>query len=101
MLKPGVRILGVRPEIALVMPFIYDVAKESLGGCTVTSCTEGKHSRGSKHYVGAALDLRTRNVSQAEAVEAVQKLRVGLGADFDVVLESTHIHIEFDPKHPY
>jgi len=29
----------------------------------------------------------------------VDRLKLNLGADFDVVQETDHIHIEFDPKH--
>ena len=101
MLKPGVRIQGVRPEVAFVMPHIYAVATKWLGGCTVTSCVEGKHSRGSLHYAGCAIDLRTRDAKPEWIDNALIALKGGLGDDFDVVREPDHIHIEYQPKEPH
>lgn len=35
-------------------------------GFTVTSTTGGKHNKGSKHFRGLAIDVRTRDKSDAE-----------------------------------
>ena len=69
--------------------------------CTVTSVIDGAHSRGSFHYLGLALDLRTNDLPPGEADEIVNMLRAALGQDYDVVLEKDHIHIEFQPKEDY
>lgn len=99
MLKPGVQLLGIRPEVAFVMPFVYDVAKRFLGGLVVTSACDGQHMRGSHHYKGCAIDIRTRTAATPEHIDAaVELLRDELGPDFDVVRETDHIHLEFDPK---
>ena len=63
---------------------------------TLTSGIEGRHSRGSKHYCGHAIDLRTRHLDDPIAV--TNQIKAALGADYDVVLESDHLHIEYDPK---
>ena len=60
----------------------------------VTSTYEGTHMPSSLHYVNRAADFRL----PIEAKAVVDKLKAKLGPDFDVVLEQTHIHIEFDPK---
>lgn len=67
-------------------------------GVTVTSLLDGHHKRGSKHYTGEAADLRIRYWTQPQRDLAVKYLVQALGNDFDVVLEPTHIHIEWDPK---
>lgn len=64
----------------------------------VTSVTEGKHSPGSLHYVGLACDLRSNTLTPAQRVAIAQNLKEALGAEFDVVMEATHIHVEFQPK---
>ena len=64
----------------------------------VTSCTDGKHSRASLHYTGNAVDLRIWNIPENRRKELVAKLSLALGAEYDVVLEKDHIHIEYQPK---
>ena len=65
---------------------------------TVTSWMDGKHVAGSRHFDGLALDIRIWGLSAAERQKAVALLRDELGRAYDVVLEPTHIHIEYDPK---
>lgn len=93
-IKEGVNLAGLRPEMLLAIN-----AAEGVWGkapVTVTSALDGKHGRGSLHYVGLAVDLRTRDIMAPEA----KALSLGkeLGAQYDVVLESNHIHVEFQPK---
>lgn len=97
-IKPGVALLGMRPEILLAViaaePIWYQMGTD----LTITSCTEGVHSKGSRHYSGLAIDLRTRGLSNEQAKRAAKLLADALGDNFDVVLEETHIHVEFDPE---
>ncbi len=72
----------------------------------VTSVLDGRHSRGSLHYVGHAVDLRTKSLPRRTKVATLKKLREALGADYDVILEgegtpNEHAHVEFQPKEPY
>lgn len=105
-LKPGVRIAGVQPEAVLGMQIAEGVFREfggfgnAKGAFVLTSVCEGKHGTSSLHYKGMAFDIRTRALNQAEQNAICARLRAALGADFDVVLETDHIHVEFDPKTP-
>ncbi len=97
-LKPGVRLTGIRPEIlfaVLAAERAYNRAGHEL---VVTSCVDGKHGRGSLHYSGAAVDLRTRDVPSNAMQGIVAEIREALGADFDVVLEPDHLHVEYEPQ---
>jgi len=67
-------------------------------GVTITSGLDGTHSAGSLHYYGYAVDLRTFYFDAEECNRAVAQLKVELGAGYDVVLENTHIHVEYDPQ---
>ena len=67
-------------------------------GVTITSVVDGVHSKGSLHYVGMAIDLRTRYFNREKQVEIRADLASKLTDEFDVVLEKSHIHVEFDPK---
>lgn len=70
----------------------------------VTSARDGFHSPGSYHYYGYAVDLRTWDGRQQQLGDFVRrdiaaKLRAALAkysAHYDVVVHSTHIHVEYD-----
>lgn len=65
---------------------------------TVTSGLDSTHSANSLHYVGLAEDYRTRDVPADQLSSMVADVRARLGTDYDVVLESDHLHVEYDPK---
>lgn len=99
--KDGVSIRGVRPEIILLLAIAADVYGEhGADECVVTSCTDGSHSKGSLHYVGLAVDLRIWPwQDNADALrDVVSDLQHRLGTEYDVVLETSHIHIEYQPE---
>ena len=70
----------------------------------ITSVCDGRHRQGSKHYTGDAFDLRTWSDNKGTQMTdhfkeyLAKNLRAELGTDYDVVVESTHIHVEYDPK---
>ncbi len=95
MILEGVAIAGIRPELLLAL-CIADKIYDQLGHeLVITSALDGEHMRGSLHYVGAAADLR-RPSDDVELITV--RLRDALGENYDVVLETLHIHIEFQPK---
>ena len=63
----------------------------------ITSKRDGVHSAGSLHYIGCAIDARYPKTC-LDRQEFAQRLRSAVGKDFDVVVEGSHIHIEYDPK---
>jgi len=97
---PNVNWSGVGREIR----YAIDVANEvylAIAGqpVVVTSLNDSVHMPGSLHYAGSAADLRTHTLSG----DQVQRVWSALNArlywqGFDVVLESNHIHVEYDPK---
>ena len=94
----GARVAGIKPEMLVVLAVATDVFHEYGQDCVVTACTDGKHGPGSLHAFGYALDLRTRSFT-AEKVNAIaQVLAQRLNTEYDVVIESDHIHVEFDPR---
>lgn len=94
-IKPGVRIEGMTPEILLAVVVAHELFREQAQTVTVTSCTDGRHKDGSKHYTGRAVDLRLPTAGKERIVE---QLAVRLSNEYDVVLEGDHIHVEYDPK---
>lgn len=99
-IKPGVNLKGISPEIVIALQVAESIyAKHDIeGGLVVTSALDSKHKRGSKHYIGNAVDIRTRTVPNDDLKLLIsEEIAAALGNEYDVVLESTHIHIEFDP----
>lgn len=99
--------LGVKVENVSRLMFhainLVDKIYEKYGYRTVvTSITDGKHSIGSLHYKGFAVDFRTYHIPSYEQQQAIAKeIDKILGENFDVVLEGNHIHIEYDDKLPF
>ena len=103
--KYDVRSDGIEPEGAYIVIVAHRVWQRYLRkDLTVTSITDGKHSVNSLHYQGRAIDLRVKDDETGLPFDgrhqliAVRELRRHLGKDYDVVLEPTHIHVEYDPK---
>ena len=97
-IKPGVDISNLSEEMTLGM-FKVIRAYFSMGyNCTITSGRDGKHMQGSLHYTGNALDFRTRNVFASDRNDLRRTIAADLGGEYDVVLERTHLHVEYDPK---
>lgn len=66
---------------------------------TITSAVDGNHMATSKHYSGDALDWRIWESDSKHVTEIIViEMKYYLGGDYDVVLESDHIHVEYDPK---
>jgi hypothetical protein len=96
-IKDGVKL---HPTLAMsaMMNAVASVFQYLRTELVITSGIEGQHGAESLHYSGRAVDLRTRHLNESQIVFVVEKLNELLNADFDVVRESDHLHIEYDPK---
>lgn len=102
-LKPGVRLVGLQPQIVLAMLVTEGVYWELGHEFVVTSCNDSKHGDKSLHYEGRAFDARSKHVPVDHKQLLLDRLREQLGADFDVLMEfvgkdNEHLHVEYDPK---
>lgn len=103
--KKGGEIVKLHTLLAM-MKVAYIYYKRGYTGVlnTVTSVMDGKHMEGSKHYTGDAFDQRTwadatgTQMDPTEKEDLAWEIREALGPDWDVVIERTHLHIEFDKK---
>ena len=104
--KKGVDVTGITTNTIRAIAMVENDLLDNFGyELTVTSVSDGTHKDGSKHYSGNAFDMRTWEFQQpgvqlpiAEKNMIATSLRWALGDGYDVVVERTHIHIEWDPK---
>lgn len=61
----------------------------------ITSTTNGKHVKNSKHYAGLAFDLRTRDLTKADAKAYYEFLKEKLEGMYEIYLYKDHIHVEY------
>jgi hypothetical protein len=103
--KLGVSLFGASPVIIGIFPTIDAVWQRIvMQGATITSVVDGVHGDKSKHPRGFAVDVRTRfDYTSTQwggdtKEKLAEELRKDLPNGYDVVVEKTHIHIEYDPE---
>jgi hypothetical protein len=89
---------GVRPKNLVIAAAAINAASGLGFDVWITSGVDGAHKHNSKHYTYDALDIRRFNIPAKLLDTYLTQLRGRLGKDYDVVLESDHIHVEYDPK---
>jgi len=98
--KQGVRTLGVKPELTMAL-LVADQCYTNIDvNMVVTSVVDGRHSAASKHYLGLAADIRTRNLTSEQRVKMFETLKVQLHECL-VLWEgkgtpNEHFHIQFN-----
>jgi hypothetical protein len=106
-LKPGVRCLGLKPELLLGLLIAERLWREQFPGeaFVITALVDSTHHPGSLHYAGQAADIRIRDLSLAQVAAFSDELKRRLWSDYDVVIEdlgtdNRHLHLEYQPKEP-
>lgn len=102
-IKSGVKVekggKKATPELLLGLMVAASVYDKYGYDCVITSLLDGTHSTNSLHYQGQAGDLRTRHLPDLSMKRAIRDdIAAALGRDYDAVLESDHIHLEYDKK---
>lgn len=91
---------GVTKEIVFAIGVADEIYRRIANQeVVITSLNDSQHMAGSLHYLGQAVDFRTRTLTLNQLNQIVAELKNRLyPLGYDVVLESDHIHIEYDPK---
>ncbi len=99
MIKKGVQLNGLQPQMCIAYTIANTIYQSYGYQCWITSGSDSKHADRSRHYEGKALDIRIRNIEvDAHKQRIANEIDTALGDEFDVILKSDHIHIEYDPK---
>lgn len=108
--KEGVDLQELQPIMRDQLHRVVAPAFEMLFGRQVvvtSTMTDGKHGYKSLHYLGFACDIRIwvyddghyDFLTEDQLYEVAIYLRKELLPGFDVVIEDTHLHIEYDPTY--
>jgi len=109
-IKAGVSLAGLAPEMLIADAVVAAVYQE-LGALelVITSVGDGRHGPRSLHTIDPvrvkAIDYRRWTLRfeidggavNDRAAEAARVIQHRLRDQFDIVLESDHLHVEFDP----
>ena len=96
-IKSGVSVKYLQPETLFGMLLCEAVFRSINQEMIITSVSDGTHKVGSLHYEGYAFDLRIFHLRGISSYELRDRLIDALGPEYDVILEPSHIHIEYDP----
>ena len=83
---------------AFAWPIIARSFEELGYDCRLTEVLGGSHGNHSLHYDGLGIDLEMQHLKADDRVAVAMMLNDRLGPDFDIVMEESHFHIEYDPK---
>lgn len=97
-LKPSVNPAGITPETLLAILATYHACTSMRVPMTITSISDGQHSPHSLHHKGQAFDIRTHHLTTATAALLTHTIASALPTHYQVILEKTHIHVEYDPR---
>lgn len=96
-IKPGVKLDGLHVSMRIVLTVVENIYRKHNQESVITSGLDGKHSLGSYHRFGMALDYRTRFFkSDEESLEVAEEIRQKLGNKYTVVFEGDHIHTQYN-----
>ena len=104
MIKTGVSLQGLQPIMNIVIGEGREVYRNHNYPFVITSGLEGKHSVGSLHFAGLAVDFRVKDPGGAWNIPLTvrqtirNEIKAAVGRDWDIVLKPDHIHTEFQPK---
>lgn len=102
LLKTGVTHDQVQGPIWYACGVIESIYRANGLRFVITALTDGHADKpNSLHNKGLAVDIRTRDIPVDLCGQVIQNVKQRLrGLGFDVVPESDHLHVEYDPKDP-
>lgn len=93
----SINLSGLTTQTLFAIVVAEGVYGEHGAELVITSANDGMHMTGSLHNSGNAVDFRIRNLKEADKSIVAKKIRERLGNSYDVVLETHHLHVEYQP----
>lgn len=98
--KPEVRIEYWRWEL---MPILLNASMWSTKmkvGVHISSIDDSQHGATTLHGLSLAVDMNVDSYKPDDRESLYQYLRKTIPVGYDVICETDHVHIEYDPKRP-
>jgi hypothetical protein len=97
--KAGVRLSPITPALLDLLSVLLDVWPEAV----ITSGSDGRHRRDSKHYTGEAIDIRSHGLTREAKRTFRRRYQAALGEEYLVLLEdegrpNEHFHAQVRRK---
>ena len=96
-----VKMCGMTPQIVLGLMVIEQVFKEHGYDCYGRSIVDGKHSKGSSHKRGMAIDvipIRGELLTDSVREVILRKVQDRLTPEFQFIDEKDHYHLQWKPQ---
>lgn len=99
-----VSVIGMHQAMLPMMVRLDELYRKELGyELTITSACDGRHNGSSRHYIGCAIDCRTRPDTGSQLIgderdDFVEKVIDDVGSGFYVLDEKNHLHISLKPR---
>lgn len=99
--KAGVVFRGFTRELVEILDALTRLAELYPHDIVITSASEGRHAKNSRHYSFQAVDVRSKYFKKEEKQRFMSLLSAFLGKKYLVLLEDAgkpneHIHVELD-----
>jgi len=102
--KKTVEVKGLTNQILIawmVSKWVY--FELGLNNHAMTSGSGGRHSYGSLHFNGNAIDIRSKDnegvyFTKSFGDKVAETIASRLPNDYDIIFETNHIHMEWQPK---
>lgn len=98
--EPGIFCRNFRLEVALVLHHAAAWATLARIGVTVNSLGDRRHGPKSQHPYDLAVDLDTDGDKPDHLKLLGEYLSRVLSAEYDVIVEADHVHVEWDNHRP-
>jgi hypothetical protein len=85
----------LRKEIRYALQVCSFVYMHRNGELVLYHTDDGEHMEGSLHYKNRAVDV---SLPSQDVDAIVEEIRLFLEPEYDVIVESDHLHVEWDPK---
>jgi len=96
MIKQGVKLIGLQPQIVLAYTLIRPIFESYGTEAVITSISDSKHSKTSRHYIGYGMDIRTRELDETDIPKVLEEIKRLLGNEFYIAFETNHFHIQWN-----
>ena len=94
--KGNTKLYGLQPESLHGIDTCLGVFHSRGLPMTITSARGDQHGPHSHHFKGLAWDIRIWDIAGEEQL-VCEELQDALGDQYQVILETDHIHVEYDP----